>query len=688
MRLCSATITLALAALPGAVVHCQESVLETLVVTATRRALPARELAGSIGVLDEATLRNVGHRHPGEIFSRIPGTWVSRGSGQEHLTAIRSPVLTGAGACGAFLILEDGIPIRPAGFCNVNQLFEVNTEAAQRIEVWRGAGSGLHGSNAVHGIINVLPHLSGSGLDASAELWNERYYRGLVSWSEQHEDDFIGLSLVTASEDGGRDAAGFDTTKLNAHWARALRKGRIRISLSGAYLNQDTAGFITGLDAYRDEAIANSNPNPEAYRDAAALRLWAVWERDVGAWQMDLRPYLRHSDMEFLQHFLPGQPVEDNGQTSLGASLTLTRSDNPALEIGMDMESTAGYLREFQVRPISSGSAFLAATRPPGAHYDFDVTAQLIAPQVTYRWQPGATTQISAALRAEYLRYRYDNRMLAGNTRDDGTPCGFGGCLFSRPADRSDAFFNLAPKFGLVHALTDNTQIFASLSRGFRVPQATELYRLQQQQTVADLDTETLDAVELGLRHSAQRWYLDLTGFAGNKRNFIFRDADGFNVSDGRTRHLGLEVSLTARLAPRWDLNGVATQARHSYEFDRLAGRGEAILAGNNVDTAPEHLGQLALTFRPVESLALELRWLHQGSYYLDAANLHRYAGHDVADLRAAITLPGGWSLKLAVDNIFDTRFADRADFAFGTYRYFPDPGRRFGVTVRYQRGD
>ena len=40
------------------------------------------------------------------------------------------------------------------------------------------------------------------------------------------------------------------------------------------------------------------------------------------------------------------------------------------------------------------------------------------------------------SLRAERTHYDYDNRMLDGNTRDDGSACGFGGCLYTRPADR------------------------------------------------------------------------------------------------------------------------------------------------------------------------------------------------------------------------------------------------------------
>ena len=41
-------------------------------------------------------------QHPKQVFSRVPGIWISRGSGQEHLTSLRSPVLTGPGACGSF----------------------------------------------------------------------------------------------------------------------------------------------------------------------------------------------------------------------------------------------------------------------------------------------------------------------------------------------------------------------------------------------------------------------------------------------------------------------------------------------------------------------------------------------------------------------------------------------------------
>ena len=38
----------------------------------------------------------------------------------------------------------------------------------------------------------------------------------------------------------------------------------------------------------------------------------------------------------------------------------------------------------------------------------------------------------------------------------------------------------------------------------------------------------------------------------------------------------------------------------------------------------------------------------------------------------------------LRVDNLFDKRYADRADFAFGNYRYYPARGRALFLSVDY----
>jgi outer membrane receptor protein involved in Fe transport len=380
--------------------------------------------------------------------------------------------------------------------------------------------------------------------------------------------------------------------------------------------------------------------------------------------------------MEFRQHFLPGKPLEKNDAQSAGIMLTWAPATN--WQSGLDFEWAKSALVEFQDGP-TEGSPFLQATRPEGFHYDYDTTQWLLAAWVQWQYDIDEAQGITAGLRAEYIDYDYDNRMLDGNTRDDGTPCGFGGCLYRRPADRSDDFFNLAPELGYRRILDEGLVMRARIARGFRPPQTTELYRLQNEQTVADIDSETLDTAEIGLEGDSERVDWALTAFAMHKRHFIFRDAEGYNVSDGKTRHLGIEGRFDAPLSDHWLLAGNLVWANHEYAFDRLAAAGELIRDGNQVDTAPEWLWSLRLRFLPNERWDSELAWVQTGSYWVDAENAHDYGGHGLLNLRMAwVPGNGRHQFGMRVTNVLDEYYAERGDFAFGNYRYFPGAERRW----------
>ena len=97
------------AGLAAVIVPCATALaqaIEEIVVTATRRPVPALQTPLSIGRVGAEAIGLVGSTHHSELLNRVPGVMIQRGSGQESLTAIRSPVLTGGGSCGAFLFLE------------------------------------------------------------------------------------------------------------------------------------------------------------------------------------------------------------------------------------------------------------------------------------------------------------------------------------------------------------------------------------------------------------------------------------------------------------------------------------------------------------------------------------------------------------------------------------------------------
>jgi outer membrane cobalamin receptor len=178
--------------------------VEEVVVTATRTEQQLRDFAGSISVVSSNDVALVGATHHAEIMNRAPGTMIQRNSGEESLTAIRSPVLTGPGSCGTFLFLENSIPIRPVGFCNVNELFEVNSEQASSIEVLRGPAGVVYGSGAMHGAINVIQAAPAQMPRSSLSLEGgpDEFYRGRLTLSNTGAANDFGGAVV-ATHDGG-----------------------------------------------------------------------------------------------------------------------------------------------------------------------------------------------------------------------------------------------------------------------------------------------------------------------------------------------------------------------------------------------------------------------------------------------------------------------------------------------------
>ncbi len=661
---------------------------DEIVVTATKTGTPILELVGNTARLPGDRIEIINPQHVYELGTQVAGTWLTRGSGQETLPAIRSPVLTGAGSCSAFLILENSIPTRPTGFCNVNALFELPVELSQSIEVIRGPSNALYGSNGLHGTMNVLLPAPGSsdGWQGSVAMGPDEYYRGKLGWDGEIGRNRLTFGVLADSYDGFRVDSGYRQQKGFVRIDQPLSNSTLGWMLSLQNLDQETAGFIYGENAYKDPLLRIGNENPEAFREANSQRLSAQWTPDADhSWSgTDIRFYARRSDMNFLMHFLPGQPREENGQVSGGIIVTSRHPWGAAtVTAGLDLEYMDGFIQQFQAQPTTS-PPFLVGKLPQGWQYNFDVSSVLAAPYAQIEVPIASNWQLLAGLRLEYLRYDYDNKLLDGNSREDGTPCP-NGCRYNRPADRTDGFFNVAPNIGLSVRIDSYTSAFATLSRGFSAPQATELYRLQEQQDVADLKSTTLDSVELGVHRQTERYSVELTTFAMRKRNYIFQDADRNNISDGKSRHIGVEFQAEARDPVSGLYAGAAgTWARHTYDFDTAA-RGETIVAGNDIDTAPRTLGSLRTGWDQGRG-RVEIEAVHQGSYWLDAANQRKYGGHNLLNLRAQWRVAGNWLVTGRINNLTDKRYADRADFAFGDYRYFPGRSREFFVELAYRQ--
>ncbi|MDP6414617.1 MAG: TonB-dependent receptor plug domain-containing protein, partial [Gammaproteobacteria bacterium] len=164
----------------------QAAIEEIEVISTSRRSEGLADVNASVSVIGADELDLINPTHHQEALNRLPGVNIHRNNGQESLTAIRSPVLTGAGACGAFMVAENGIPLRSHGFCNVNEMFDAHTENAEQIEVIRGPGSAFWGSNALHGLINVVLPKPGEAGEISLEQGPRGSYRSRAAIGYDH----------------------------------------------------------------------------------------------------------------------------------------------------------------------------------------------------------------------------------------------------------------------------------------------------------------------------------------------------------------------------------------------------------------------------------------------------------------------------------------------------------------------
>jgi outer membrane receptor protein involved in Fe transport len=679
----------------------QTAVVDEIIVTTTRSDSLRIDNPGNIATLDPSKTVNL---FPVELLNQAPGVHIHRGSGQEHLTAMRSPVLVGGAGAGSFLYLEDGIPMRAPGFANVNALMDAMPQADGSVEVVRGPGSALYGSNAVHGLVNFISApLDEAG--ASADIAVGSYARHAISLksAQDHGAFMTRLTLdLNGDADGYRDQQSFAQQKARLEAAWQDGPTGYRLSVAHMNLNQETAGYIKSeadlddpadagelpaacqgltVPAYENEACAKTNSNTDAFRDASATRLYVRMTTDLddGA-TLTLTPYLRSTDMDFLLHFLStADPLEQNSHDSYGLQASYARDAGWLSYIaGLDIELTEGNLKEIQTNGPDQYFNYL-----PGTHYDFDVEAQVIAPYVHAVWSLSPATDITTGLRWEMTDYDYTNKIEANRF----------GKLY-RPESQSNDFSDVSPKFGLVHRLADNRRVFANLTRATRAPQVTDLYRLRDRNAddevpeIDNIDSETLDSLEIGYRAVYPALSYEAAAFIMQKENYHFRDGNDFYETDGKTDHMGIELSLDWMLARDWALAAQLTYAQHEYAFDREVGGNnpaEEIKDGNTIDGAPETLANTSLRYKYDERTFIKLNWEHVGSYYMDASNSAEYDGHDIFALTTDYVLSGQSRLSLRIDNLFDEDYAKRADKWFKDNRYFPGEGRRFMARISHK---
>jgi len=133
---------------------------EIMVISAARREQKIGESPSTISVITAEDIANSGAKTLYELIQRVPGV-NSLHLGFNKPADIRSSTVDGR--TNRILILVNGAPWNPPSTGSLDDLSQgftlINVE---RIEIIRGPGSSLYGTNAFNGVINIITRKAGS----------------------------------------------------------------------------------------------------------------------------------------------------------------------------------------------------------------------------------------------------------------------------------------------------------------------------------------------------------------------------------------------------------------------------------------------------------------------------------------------------------------------------------------------
>jgi len=667
----------------------QQPVLSEITVTGTREAAPLLEASASVGVIGRDTVKFAAPAHPQQLLGQIPGVAVNVTNGEGHSTGIRQKI----GTDPVYLYLEDGIPTRATGFFNHNALYEINLPQAGGVEVVKGIGSALYGSDAIGGTVNVLtnPPTRESGLDLSGEFGSYGWYRLLGSANTgQKAMGALRADLNVSHSDGWRDKTAYDRQSVNLRWDHAPGNDTAMKTILGYTRIDQQTGANSALTPFEYEHTPTVNARSVAYRKVAALRLSANLDQDLGNDMLvSITPYFRHNSMDLNGSYnfssaTSGDPrIEKTDVYSLGLLLKWRKDFPQAMRArviaGLDYDYSPGERTEDAIN-FTGCTVAGTATRAQKFNcykvgpriYDYAVTYQSASPYLHLEFSPLQSLRLTAAVRHDTMSYKASNHLAAGDLVIATT----GTKHYWQTGNASRSFSQASPKLGANLELTPAAHIYASYNQGFRAPGEGNLFRAGQDATPARARTRATDALELkpitaeqyelGLRGEAGGLSYDVTAYSLKKDNDILSQRDPTNqttiaTNNGSTRHEGVELGLGKAFGKEWRLDIAYSYARHTYETWITNPFTGANLNGNEIESAPRRLGNTRLTWTPATGTTAQLEWVKMGSYWLDAGNTGKYGGHDLWHLRASHRLSKGLSVAARIMNLADKRHADSA---------------------------
>ncbi|MGF1463976.1 MAG: TonB-dependent receptor [Maricaulaceae bacterium] len=638
----------------------------------TGRPERADRTAASVAVLNADDLNTLNALRIGDALAAAPGVFFAGLNGPREIPLIRQPLAFD----NRVLFLEDGVPLQSSIFFDQSALAaSLALAAPDRLEVLRGPGEALYGSDAFSGVVAVSTTAPTDPFTASLKARYGEFdafdiaanLSGAISANQR-----LGLTLAHAGEEGFRDETAFNRAhgQLRHNWTVGALEADTILSFSRFETESATA---QPFDVFVTESTSSGLSPLVDVEDAVEVGTYARASTRL-AWRandrlsLEITPYWRLQESEATATFQPATTPRTDARVETVGLLPRAYVDHGGgaqTIVGLDVELTDFDRLTVQTAPdvVVFGDLFLQ-----GVQFDYQVAYRGLSPFFQHRRALGPL-EITLGLRFDALRYDFDNAL-------EEAP---GDALF-QVEDRVDRFTALSPKAGLVWPLNPSHSLFARYARGFRIPRESDLYQLEAGQAEFELEPERIDSGEIGWRWTGGFWSSELVGYWSVSRDGVITDvqtaAGNISVNAGSQRFAGIEWAGSVQ-AP-YGVKADVAFAFQDFRFIQRAADGPDPFDGNRIAEAPRTIGNVTLNWTPpiYERALLQTRLRHIGAWPLNDANTL------FSDNEFILTFIAQWrptprgTLDLKLENATDELFAVFADAPV----FAPDGRARPGI--------
>lgn len=642
--------------------------IDTIIVTSDGRDQEIQDTSIAISRLSADLIEATNAIRIGDILSSAPGTFLSGLNGPREIVQIRQPLAFD----NRTLFLEDGVPLQSSIFFDQSALaYSIALASPGSIEVLRGPGTALYGSDAFAGIVHAR---SKPAPDELSGLVRARFGQfGLFDLvgdigAPISDTQKVRVTVAFSGEEGFRDETEFNRAQIIANHELELQAFSAHSSFTFTRYETEAATSIPFDDFLEGSRASGLSPlvDPEAAEELgiyarAQTRLSFELSDKI---RLEATPYYRRQDIASTATFQPATvPRTEALVETFGALPRLYWDHNEKANtvFGVDLESTDFSRFTFQNAPdtVVFGSLFRQ-----GVQFDYDVDFLGVSPYLQHSHTIGPFTA-NLGLRYDRLRYDFENALeeIPGDAR-------------LQVADRVDRFDAFSPKAGLIWNINTNHNLFARYARGFRVPRESDLYELEEGQAEFTLEPEIIDSGEIGWRFFADEsaafdFFLELVGYWSVSRDGVITDvqtaAGNISINAGSSQFRGIELAGKADLGNGFFIDG--NFSFQDFRFLQRSADGPDPFDGNLISEAPRTLGQIALTWTPpsYSQLTLSGRLRHIGRWALNDANTLFTDNEFILSAFLNWEFKPGFSINLRAENITDTLypvFADAPSFA------------------------